>query len=228
MTSNPDPRELVFLPLGGAGEIGMNLYLYGFGPAHQRRWLIVDMGVKFGDERDPGIDIVLPDIQFIEAERANIEGLILTHAHEDHFGAISWLWERLGCPVYASSFAGELLKLRLMERGLDEDFPLSIVKAGDKVSLGPFEVELISVAHSIPEPMALAIRTQAGTVVHSGDWKIDTGTNVRWAVDDKRLEQIGRDGVRALICDSTNATREGSSVSEADVADTLARIIAEA
>lgn len=228
MSSNTDPHELVFLPLGGAGEIGMNLYLYGYGPVHQRRWLIVDMGVKFGDERDPGIDIVLPDIQFIESERASLEGIVLTHAHEDHFGAISWLWERLGCPVYSSAFAGELLKLRLMEKGLDEDFPLSIVKAGDTVSLGPFEVEFISVAHSIPEPMALAIRTKAGVVVHSGDWKIDTGAGVRWGVDDKRIEEIGNAGVRALICDSTNATREGSSVSEADVADTLARIIAEA
>ncbi len=219
-------KDLVFLPLGGAGEIGMNLYLYGYGPAHQRRWLIVDMGVKFGDERDPGIDIVLPDIQFIESERANLEGIVLTHAHEDHFGGISWLWERLGCPVYASPFAAELLRLRLLERNLDEEFPLNIVQPGSTIELGPFEVEFVSVAHSIPEPNALAIKTGAGTVVHSGDWKIDHHDVTDGAIDENRLREIGKEGVRALICDSTNATREGSSISEEEVAANLASIIA--
>jgi ribonuclease J len=221
-------KELVFVPLGGAGEIGMNLYLYGYGPAHQRRWLIVDMGVKFGDERDPGIDIILPDIQFIESERANIEGIVLTHAHEDHFGGISWLWERVGCPVYASPFAAEMLRLRLLENKLDEEFPLNIVQPGSTVKLGPFEVEFVSMSHSIPEPNALAIRTGAGVVVHSGDWKIDHHDVADGAIDEKRLREIGAAGVRALICDSTNAVREGSSVSEAEVAANLANIIANA
>ncbi|MGI9483865.1 MAG: ribonuclease J [Hyphomicrobiales bacterium] len=222
------PSELVYLPLGGAGEIGMNLYLYGYGPVHQRRWLIVDMGVKFGDERDPGIDIVLPDIQFIESERAGLEAIVLTHCHEDHFGAVAWLWDRLRCPVYASPFAAEMLRRRLLEFGLDDDFPLNIIKPGDQITLGPFGVEFIAMAHSIPEPMALAIRTDAGAVVHSGDWKIDHHDVADGAIDDNRLREIGAEGVRALICDSTNATREGSSISEADVAENLSQIIAKA
>lgn len=221
-------QDLVFLPLGGAGEIGMNLYLYGYGPEHKRRWLIVDMGVKFGDERDPGIDIVLPDISFLESERRNIDGLVLTHAHEDHIGAVPWLWPDLKCPVFATPFTAELLRGKLIEHALDEDFPLTVVPLGGSFSAGPFDVELINVTHSIPEPSAVAIRTPAGLVVHSGDWKIDADPVLGPAFDEARFKALGNEGCLALICDSTNALRDGHSPTETEVSASLARIIAQA
>ncbi len=231
MTSSPTKpgkEDLVFLPLGGAGEIGMNLYLYGYGPAHKRRWLIVDMGVKFGDERDPGIDIVLPDISFLESERKNIDALVLTHAHEDHFGGVPWLWPDLKCPVYATPFTAELLRGKLIEHGLDEDFPLNEVPLGGRFSAGPFDVELVDVTHSIPEPNALAIRTPAGLVVHTGDWKIDDDPVLGRSFDKEKFQALGAEGCLALICDSTNALRDGHSPTETEVSNSLAQIISQA
>lgn len=231
MTSSPRKpgnEDLVFLPLGGAGEIGMNLYLYGYGPAHKRRWLIVDMGVKFGDERDPGIDIVLPDISFLESERKNIDALVLTHAHEDHFGGVPWLWPDLKCPVYATPFTAELLRGKLIEHGLDDDFPLNEIPLGGSISAGPFEIELVNVTHSIPEPNALAIRTPAGLVVHTGDWKIDDDPVLGHSFDKKAFQALGEEGCLALICDSTNALRDGHSPTETEVSNSLAQIIAQA
>ncbi|MEM7429464.1 MAG: ribonuclease J [Pseudomonadota bacterium] len=221
-------EKLVFLPLGGAGEIGMNLYLYGHGPARNRKWLIVDMGVKFGDERDPGIDIVLPDISFLKSERKNIEGIVLTHGHEDHLGAVAWLWPDLKCPVYASPFAAELLKGKLIEHALDHDFPLNVVPLGGRFSAGPFDVEFLTVTHSIPEPCALAIRTPDGTIVHSGDWKIDADPVLGAPFDIEAFKRLGEEGCLALVCDSTNALREGRSPTETEVSDSLARIISDA
>jgi ribonuclease J len=221
--------EFVFVPLGGVGEIGMNLYLYGYGRRGAFQWLIVDMGVTFGSEFEPGIDVILPDIRFLEEERHNIAGLLLTHAHEDHYGAVADLWPLLGgVTVYATPFTAEMLKSKLGEMGLADDFPLEVVGMGSRRTIGPFDVELISMSHSIPEPSAIAIRTPLGTALHTGDWKLDANPLTSAPTDEGRLREIGREGLAALICDSTNAIREGVSPSEADVAVTLTKLIAEA
>ena len=160
--SNGKEAEFVFVPLGGVGEIGMNLYLYGYGSEGNRDWLVVDMGVTFGSETEPGVDVILPDISFLAEEKHNIAGLLLTHAHEDHFGAVADLWPQLaGVPVYATPFTAEMLKSKLSEMGLAEGFPLQLMPLGDRRAIGPFDVELISMSHSIPEPSAVVIRTAA-------------------------------------------------------------------
>jgi ribonuclease J len=221
--------DFVFVPIGGVGEIGMNLYLYGYGPPDDRQWLIVDMGITFGGDIEPGVDVILPDITFLEAERPNLVGLLLTHAHEDHFGAVVDLWPRLGgVPVYATPFTASMLKSKLAERGLLQDFPLHIVPMGDRRTIGPFDIELVNMSHSIPEPSAVIIKTDLGTVLHSGDWKLDEHPLTSAPTDVSRLKTLGEEGVIALICDSTNAVRDGMSPSEADVAVTLERLIAEA
>ena len=227
--SHAKAADFVFLPLGGVGEIGMNLYLYGYGSEGDRQWLIVDMGVTFGGEAEPGIDVILPDIRFIEEERHNIAGLLLTHAHEDHFGAVADLWPTLaGVPVYATPFTAEMLKSKLAEIGLVNGFPLQVMPLGDRRTIGPFDVELINMSHSIPEPSAVVIRTPLGTALHTGDWKLDDNPLTSAPTDAVRLKALGEAGVAALICDSTNAIRDGVSPSEADVALVLARLIREA
>jgi ribonuclease J len=227
--SHSPKADFVFLPLGGVGEIGMNLYLYGYGPEDDREWLIVDMGVTFGSEAEPGIDVILPDIRFIEEERRNIAGLLLTHAHEDHFGAVADLWPALaGLPVYATPFTAEMLKSKLTEIGLVNGFPLQVIPMGDRRNIGPFDVELISMSHSIPEPSAVVIRTPLGAALHTGDWKLDDNPLTSAPTDAARLKALGDDGIAALICDSTNAIRDGVSPSEADVAVVLSRLIREA
>jgi ribonuclease J len=221
--------EFVFVPLGGVGEIGMNLYLYGYGRDGARDWLIVDMGVTFGSEYEPGVDVILPDIRFIEEERHNIAGLLLTHAHEDHFGAVVDLWPLLGgVPVYATPFTAEMLKSKLAESGIIDSFPLHIMPLGGRRSIGPFDVELVRMSHSIPEPSAVIIRTPLGAALHTGDWKLDDTPLTSAPTDAERLKALGNDGLTALICDSTNAVRDGVSLSEADVAVTLDRLIREA
>jgi ribonuclease J len=219
-------EELVFCALGGLGEIGMNAALYGFG-GPRKKWILVDCGVSFGGSDDPGVDLIMPDMRFIEAEKKNLLAIIVTHAHEDHFGALADLWPKLGAPVYMTRFAADLLEAkRLGEPGAPK-IPVRIMQAGQRIPLGPFEIEPIDVAHSIPESLALAIRSPAGTVVHSGDWKIDPTPPVGKPTDEARLRAIGDEGVLALICDSTNVTRDGVSPSEKDVGEELARIIAE-
>jgi len=220
--------DLVLLPLGGAGEIGMNCYLYGIGQLDHREWLMVDLGVKFGEESEPGIDVVLPDLVFAESERRNLVGIVLTHAHEDHLGAVAWLWPRLRVPVYCTPFCASLLKRKLAEFGLDEEVPIQIKPLGSRFSVGNFDVEFIAVTHSIPEPGALAIRTPHGTVLHSGDWKIDRSPTIPPFMDEARLRQIGEEGVDAFVCDSTNVLRAGHSPSEAEVAATIERLVREA
>ncbi len=217
--------ELVYLPLGGAGEIGMNLYLYGIGKEHKRQWLMVDCGVKFGDQRDPGIDIILPDTAFIEEERKSLQAIVVTHAHEDHLGAIAWLWPRLRVPVYCTEFAAVILRRKLDEAGLFGDVDIRVVKPGKPFDAGKFNVEFVAVTHSIPEPNAVVLRTKAGTVVHSGDWKLDRNPAIPPDLDESRLREIGREGVDFLVCDSTNVLREGHSPSESDVAQVLTDII---
>jgi ribonuclease J len=220
------PDELTFAPLGGVGEIGMNLSIYGLGNRHQRSWLAVDLGVSFGDEEHlPGIDLILPDIAFLEKERKNLLGLVLTHAHEDHFGAIIDLWPKLRCPIYATPFSAALLAAKCEGEINPPKLPVKIVPLGGRIDIGPFNVEFISVAHSIPESNALAIRTTAGTVLHTGDWKIDPTPLIGQPTNEKRLREIGEEGVLALVGDSTNAVREGRSPSETEVAAVLAGIV---
>jgi ribonuclease J len=218
--------ELVFMALGGIGEIGMNCYLYGLGPADDRQWLMVDLGITFPEgENDPGVDVILPDLRFIEAERGSLAGLVLTHAHEDHFGAVIELWPRLNVPIYATPFTAALLKAKLTEYGGGAKLPIHEVALNSRFNVGPFGVELISVAHSIPESNALAISTPRGLVLHTGDWKLDPTPVIGAPTDTERLAALGAEGVMAMICDSTNALREGRSPSELDVAQSLARII---
>jgi ribonuclease J len=218
--------ELVFAPLGGIGEIGMNLSVYGFGDERRRQWLIVDCGVSFASEEQlPGVDLILPDIRFLIAERKNIVGLVITHGHEDHIGALIDLWPRLKVPLYATPFTAALFEAkRLSEPGAPQ-IPVKVVPLGGRLVLGPFTVDFINVAHSIPESNALAIRTPAGVVLHTGDWKIDLTPTIGAPTDHAKLTALGDEGVLALIGDSTNAVREGRSPSESDVARTLAELI---
>jgi len=223
------PDELTFAPLGGVGEIGMNLYLYGIGKGPQRSWLAVDLGVSFGDEEHlPGIDLIMADIAFLEKERKNLVGLVLTHVHEDHFGAIMDLWPRLKCPIYATQFSAALFRAKCEAERVPPKIPVTVVRSGGRVDIGPFNVEFIPVAHSIPEAHALAIRTTAGLVVHTGDWKIDLTPIVGKPTDEKRLRELGDEGVLALIGDSTNAVRDGRSPSETEVAKTIAELVKKA
>jgi ribonuclease J len=220
------PDELTFAPLGGVGEIGMNLSIYGLGNRHQRSWLAVDLGVSFGDEEHlPGIDLIMPDIGFLEKERKNLLGLVLTHAHEDHFGAIIDLWPRLRCPIYATKFSAALFEAKCAAERNAPEIPVTVVPSGGRVGLGPFGVEFIPVAHSIPESHALAIHTDVGTILHTGDWKIDPTPITGAPTDERRLRELGDQGVLALIGDSTNAVREGRSPSETEVAKTIAELV---
>jgi ribonuclease J len=217
--------ELVFLPLGGVGEIGMNLGLYGFGPRRDRTWLAVDFGIAFEAQDAPGADVILPDISYLEEERASLAGIVITHAHEDHFGALIDLWPRLRVPVYATAFTANLLMAKLASEPGAEAVPITPVVAGQRFMVGPFEVEYIHVTHSVPESNALAIRTPLGTVLHSGDWKLDPTPVLGPPTDVDRLKEIGREGVLALVSDSTNAMREGRSPSEMEVAREIADVI---
>src|SRR5271157_4767195 len=223
-----DDDELVFAPLGGLGEIGMNCALYGYGPAKARKWLMVDLGVAFAGDDLPGVDLIMPDVGFIEKVKKDLTGIIVTHAHEDHIGALAELWPSLGAQVYASPFAAGLAEARRLGEPGAPKIPIEIVKPGARLAIGPFDVEFVRVAHSIPESSALAIRTPAGVVVHSGDWKIDPTPVVGLPTDEARLKALGDEGVLALVCDSTNVLREGESPSERDVAMTLKGLVARA
>lgn len=217
------PDELVFLPLGGSGEIGMNLNLYGFAG----KWLMVDLGISFADDTMPGIDIIMPDPQFIADRRDTLCGLILTHAHEDHVGAVAHLWPRLRCPVYATPFTASVLRAKLGEVGLLNEVVLHEIPLSSKITIGPFTVELISVTHSIPEPNALLISTAAGKVLHTGDWKFDPSPQVGPVTDFTRLRSLGDESIDALVGDSTNALREGEAGSEEDVRQALIKLVHE-
>jgi ribonuclease J len=220
--------ELVLLPLGGTGEIGMNCYLYGLGPLDDREWLMVDLGVKFGEDNEPGIDIVLPDVSYVSHHQEKLVGIVLTHAHEDHMGAVAWLWPQLRVPVYCTPFAAALLLNKLAEAGIADEVPLLIQPMEARFTVGSFDLEYVAVTHSIPESMALAIRTPVGKVLHSGDWKIDRTPLMPPDLNEKRLREIGGEGIDALICDSTNALRDGFSPSESEIAATIGKIVASA
>ncbi|HEX2020137.1 MAG TPA: ribonuclease J [Aurantimonas sp.] len=218
--------ELLFVPLGGIGEIGMNLALYGYGPEEDREWIAVDCGVSFAGPDFPGADLIFPDTRFLEEERHALKGIVITHAHEDHYGALLDLWPRLNkVPVYATAFTAGLLAAKREGEAGAPKIPVEIFAAGDRFKVGPFEIEAINVTHSIPEPVALAIRSPAGTVVHTGDWKIDATPVLGKPTDEARLREIGDEGVLAMVADSTNALREGISPSETEVSASLADII---
>ena len=217
----PENDALYFLPLGGSGEIGMNLNLYG----HRGKWLMVDLGISFADDTMPGLDVIMPDPAFIAERKGDLVGIVLTHAHEDHLGAVQYLWPDLRCPVYCTPFTAAVLRAKLHERGLAATVPIHEVPLGGTVAIGPFSVEYVTVTHSIPEPHALAIRTDAGTVLHTGDWKLDPEPMIGRTADEERLRQIGDDGVLALVGDSTNALVPGTSGSEAGVRKALTDLI---
>ena len=223
-----DDSQFVLAPLGGFGEIGMNCALYGYGRAGSRKWLMVDLGLAFAGEDTPGVDLVMPDLAFVEKVKRDLVGIVITHAHEDHIGALAELWPRLGATVYMTRFAEGLAEARRLGEPGAPKIPIRVVAQGDRIEIGPFGVEFIAVAHSIPESCALAIRTPAGLVVHTGDWKIDAMPLVGRVTDEARLKELGAEGVLALVCDSTNVMREGESPSEADVAKSLSELVGSA
>ena len=226
MTRAPRPDdELVFLPLGGSNEIGMNFNLYGYGPAHARKWIVVDLGVTFGDLTTPGVDIILPDPEFIEQHADDILGIVITHAHEDHLGAVAWLWPRLRAPLYATPFTAFLLREKLRENELLDEVEIHEVDLGGHIRLGPFDLELITLTHSIPEPNGLAIRTPLGAILHTGDWKIDPDPLLGGVTDADAIRRLGDEGVLAMVCDSTNVFVDGVAGSEAEVRAALIPLI---
>ena len=214
-------NDLAFLPLGGTGEIGMNLNLYRCGG----KYLAVDCGIGFGGSELPEVDVMMPDPAFIAERRDRLVGLVITHAHEDHIGAVAWLWPQLRCPVYATPFAAAVLRRKLGEAGILNDVKLRVVAPGSAFDLLPFRLQFIPVAHSIPEAQALVIRTPAGTVLHTGDWKIDADPLIGPRTDEAAFRALGEEGVLAMICDSTNAMVEGHSGSEAEVRRSLVDVI---
>jgi ribonuclease J len=221
----PEPRpggpELLFLALGGAGEIGMNLNLYGY----DDQWLMLDLGITFGDETAPGVDVIMPDPAFIVERRDKLLGVVLTHAHEDHLGAVAHLWPQLRCPIFATPFAASVLRRKLTDANLINTALITEVPLGGKIKLGPFDIELITMTHSIPEPNAVAIRTPLGTILHTGDWKIDPEPLLGEVTDEAALRKLGDDGVLAMVCDSTNVFVPGEAGSEAEVRKALAELI---
>jgi ribonuclease J len=216
-----DPHALFFVPLGGAGEIGMNLNVYGY----QGDWLIIDCGVTFGDDSQPGLEVVMPDPGFIVERRDRLLGIVATHAHEDHIGAIPYLWRQLRCPIWATPFTASFLRAKLAETGFADQVKINVVPLSGRFTIGPFDLELITLTHSIPEPNAVALRTPVGTVLHTGDWKFDPDPLIGPTADEAALRRLGDEGVLALVGDSTNALRPGTSGSEAELRRSLIDLI---
>lgn len=215
-------NDLLFLPLGGANEIGINVNLYHY----QGKWLMVDCGSGFADDYLPGVDMIIADISFIERYKKDLLGLVLTHAHEDHLGAIQYLWSSLGCPIYATTFTANFLKLRLAEYDFAKTIKIHEVKPSAKINLDPFQLEMIPLTHSAPEMQAIMIRTEDGNILHTGDWKFDNDPILGKKADEALLKSYGDEGVLALVCDSTNVFNEGTSGSEGEVRKSLVDIIA--
>lgn len=218
--------ELVFLPLGGSGEIGMNLNAYGYGPPDNRKWIIVDLGITFGGQDTPGVDVILPDPSFLADQRENIIAIVLTHAHEDHIGAVAHLWPRFKTPIYATPFTAYLVREKLREKGLEAKAPVTVVPLEGRIQLGPFDIRFITLTHSIPEPNGLAINTPLGMIWHTGDWKLDAAPQIGAATDSTSVRALGDAGVLAMVCDSTNVFVEGEAGSEEGVREALATTIA--
>ena len=217
--------ELIFCPLGGSGEIGANMNLYAYGPEDEQKWIIVDMGVTFADDSIPGIDLIYPDPGFILDKKDDLLGIVLTHAHEDHIGAVVHIWPKLKCKIYATPFTSVLIQEKFKEKKIDISNHLKIVQLSGKINLGPFNIEFVTLTHSILEPNGLCITTPSGVVLHTGDWKIDSNPLIGGNIDQKKLKEIGDKGVSAMICDSTNVFSEGRAGSEGDVRESMLRIM---
>lgn len=228
MDNELNSKNLCFTPLGGVGEIGMNLGVYSYGTEEEQEFLIVDMGVSFAGEEAPGADLILPDISFLESELLNLSGLVITHGHEDHFGAVAALWPRLKVPIYCTNFTAALLESKFDDIEEFNKLPIHIFAPGDTLNIGSFKVETIRMNHSIPEATALAIKTAAGTVIHTGDWRIDETPVLDDKTDLKKLKELGDGGILALVCDSTNAAQPGGFNTEATVRTNLEQLIAQA
>ena len=218
-------EELIFCPLGGSGEIGMNMNLYAYGKEDDQKWIIVDMGVTFADDTIPGVDLIMPDPGFIIDKKDDLLGIVLTHAHEDHIGAVAHIWPELKCKLYATPFTAALLTEKFKEKKIDISSFLKIVPLNSQIKLGAFEIDFVTLTHSILEPNGLSIKTPLGTILHTGDWKIDPNPLIGNKIDEEKLKKIGNSGVSAMICDSTNIFSPGRAGSESDVRDSLLRIM---
>ena len=218
-------EELLFCPLGGSGEIGMNMNLFSYGKPEAQKWIIVDIGVTFADDSIPGIDLIYPDPGFIIDKKKDLLGIVLTHAHEDHIGAIAHIWPKLKCKMYATPFTAALIKEKFKEKKIDIGKNLKIVDLNGNIKLGPFKIEFITLTHSILEPNGLLIETPAGIVLHTGDWKVDPNPLIGNKIDQTKLKEIGNKGVLAMICDSTNVFSHGRAGSEADVRTNLLKLM---
>ena len=218
-------EELLFCPLGGSGEIGMNMNLYAYGKEDNQKWIIVDLGVTFADDSIPGIDLIMPDPGFIIDKKDDLLGIVLTHAHEDHIGAVAHIWPELKCKLYATPFTAALITEKFKEKKIDVSHYLKIVPLNSKIKLGEFEIDFVTLTHSILEPNGLSIKTPLGTILHTGDWKIDPNPLIGNKIDEDKLKKIGEEGVSAMICDSTNIFSPGRAGSESDVRDSLLRIM---
>ena len=218
-------EELIFCPLGGSGEIGMNMNLYAYGKKDNQKWIIVDLGVTFADDSIPGIDLIMPDPGFIIDKKEDLLGIVLTHAHEDHIGAVAHIWPELKCKLYATPFTAALISEKFKEKKIDISSHLKIVPLNSKIKLGDFEIDFVTLTHSILEPNGLSIKTPLGTILHTGDWKIDPNPLIGNKIDQQKLEKIGNEGVSAMICDSTNIFSPGRAGSESDVRDSLLKIM---
>ena len=217
--------ELLYCPLGGAGEIGMNMNLFGYGQEDDHKWIMVDVGVTFADDTIPGVDLIYPDPGYVEDKKDNFLGIVLTHAHEDHIGAITHVWPKFKCKIYATPFTAALVTEKFREKKIDITSYLQIVQLGSTINLKPFKIEFITMTHSIVEPNGLRIETPAGSILHTGDWKCDPNPLVGDNMNSKRLIEIGKEGVLTMICDSTNVLSVGRSGSEKDVRDSMLKII---
>ena len=218
-------EKLIFCPLGGSGEIGGNMNLYAYGEEDDQKWIIVDMGVSFADDSVPGVDLIMPDAGFIIEKKDDLLGIILTHAHEDHIGAVAHIWPYLNCKIYATPFTAALILEKFKEKKIDISSYLNVVPLNSKIKLGAFDIDFVTLTHSILEPNGLSIKTPLGTILHTGDWKIDPNPLIGSQIDEKKLKSIGESGVSAMICDSTNIFSPGRSGSESDVRDSLLRIM---
>ena len=218
-------EKLIFCPLGGSGEIGGNMNLYAYGKEDNQKWIIVDMGVSFADDSVPGVDLIMPDAGFIIDKKDDLLGIVLTHAHEDHIGAVAHIWPSLNCKIYATPFTAALILEKFKEKKIDISSHLEVVPLNSKIKLGAFEIDFITLTHSILEPNGLSIKTPLGRILHTGDWKIDPNPLIGSQIDEKKLNSIGESGVSTMICDSTNIFSPGRAGSESDVRDSLLRIM---
>ena len=216
--------ELLFCPLGGSGEIGMNMNLFAYGKPDNQKWIIVDVGVTFADDTVPGVDIIYPDPGFIIDKKDDLLGIVLTHAHEDHIGAIAHVWPKLKCKIYATPFTSVLITEKFKEKKIDITGYLKIVELNSTINLDPFKIEFVTLTHSILEPNGLKIQTPAGNILHTGDWKCDPDPSIGRNINSERLKEIGNEGVLAMICDSTNVFSAGRAGSELDVRKNLLKV----